>query len=504
MDKDRPERVLAGLREFYERTPATTVSPDHGAEAALALFHEVAATVPAYGVFLRENGVDPGRIRTAEDFRHVPLLTKDAYHRRHPLPQLCRGGRLDGCDMVAVSSGSSGTPTVWPRSVLDEQLVADRFEQVFRGAFHADERRTLAVVCFALGSWVGGMYTAACCRHLAAKGYAITVATPGNDVAEILRVVGELGPYFDQVVLMGYPPFVKNVVDAGLAQGVDWAGYGVRLVLAGEVFSEEWRDLVGRRAGMERPCHDSASLYGTADAGVLGNETPLSVCVRRFLAGRPDAARELFGDSRLPTLVQYDPVSRYFEVTGEGTLLFTGDNGVPLIRYHIADEGGIVPYDRMLAFCEKYGFDPLAELLSAGDGRGAPELPFVYVFGRSLFTVSFFGANVYPENVTVGLKRPGISDRVTGKFVLRVEEDADRDRHLSIVVELAAGVRPDPGLVPVIAESIRTELLRLNSEFANYVPVAYQTPVVELREAGDPEFFPPGVKHRYTRPAERQ
>src|SRR6185437_5779349 len=108
------------------------------------------------------------------------LLTKDAYHRRHPLPQLCRGGRLDGCDMVAVSSGSSGTPTVWPRSVLDEQLVADRFEQVFRDAFRADERRTLAVVCFALGSWVGGMYTAACCRHLAAKGYLITVATPGN------------------------------------------------------------------------------------------------------------------------------------------------------------------------------------------------------------------------------------------------------------------------------------------------------------------------------------
>jgi phenylacetate-CoA ligase len=52
----------------------------------------------------------------------------------------------------------------------------------------------------------------------------------------------------------------------------------------------------------------------------------------------------------------------------------------------------------------------------------------------------------------------------------------------------------------VLAESIRTELLRLNSEFAHYVPEEYQTPLIELREAGDPQYFPPGAKHRYTRP----
>ncbi|MEV6979759.1 phenylacetate--CoA ligase family protein [Sphaerisporangium sp. NPDC051017] len=495
-DEDRPGRVLAGLREFYDARPAATPGP--GAETALALFHDVAATVPAYGSFLRGHGIDPAAVRTVEDFARLPLLDKESYHRRHPLPQLCRHGRLDACDMVAVSSGSSGSPTVWPRSVLDERHVAARFEQVFRDGFHAAERTTLAVICFALGNWVGGMYTAACCRHLAAKGYPITVATPGNDLDEILRVVGELGPHFDQVVLLGYPPFVKNVVDAGLARGVDWPAYGIRLVLAGEVFSEQWRDLVGRRAGMTDPCHDSASLYGTADAGVLGNETPLSVRVRRFLAGRPDAARELFGDSRLPTLVQYDPVSRYFEAR-DGTLLFTGDNGVPLIRYHIADEGGIVSFAAMLEFCRKYDFDPTEG--HCGRDAAVSELPFVYVFGRSLFTVSFFGANVYPENVTVGLERADIGEKVTGKFVLLAEEDADRDRRLSVVVELAPGVRPDPALVPVIAESIRSELLRLNSEFAHYVPPDYQTPSVVLRETGDPEFFPPGVKHRYTRPA---
>jgi hypothetical protein len=100
---------------------------------------------------------------------------------------------------------------------VDELHIARRFVQIFRDGFGAAGRSTLAVVCFPLGTRVGG---------------------------------------------------------------------AVKLVLAGEVFSQEWRDLVARRAGMASPVNDSASLYGTADAGVLGNETPLSVSIRRFLAGR--------------------------------------------------------------------------------------------------------------------------------------------------------------------------------------------------------------------------
>ena len=112
----------------------------------------------------------------------------------------------------------------------------------------------------------------------------------------------ELGGLYDQVVLLGYPPFVKNVVDAGVARDVPWADYRIKIVLAGEVFSEQWRDLVAARTGMADPATGTASLYGTADAGVLGNETPLSIRIRRFLAGRPDLGASLFGDARLPTL----------------------------------------------------------------------------------------------------------------------------------------------------------------------------------------------------------
>ena len=348
-----------------------------------------------------------------------------------------------------------------------------------------------------MGTWVGGIYTASCCRHLAAKGYPIIITTPGNNKPEIFRIVRDLAPLFEQVVLLGYPPFLKDVIDTGISEGIEWSQYAVKLVMAGEVFSEEWRTLVSERIGSTNYYYDSASLYGTADAGVLGNETPLTICIRRFLAQNADVAKSLFGESRLPTLVQYDPVSRFFE-TKDGTLLFSGDNGIPLIRYHISDRGGIISYQDMMAFLHTQGFDPLAEL-KAIDNRGVFPFPFVYVFGRSDFTISYFGANIYPENVIVGLEQPSIKDWVTGKFVMAVEKDEDGNYCLSIAVELAPTITKTKEMAEAIAFSIYTQLVRLNSEFANYVSPDYQIPQVNLLPFGEPDYFPVGVKHRYTR-----
>jgi len=511
MQETRSQCVVSALQMFLS-TPLEDLLKQHSeanAEAEiLALFHRVAANVPAYQSFLNQEGINPASVQTFKDFQQLPLTTKQNYLQHYSLAELCRDGTLESCDMIAVSSGSTGHPSFWLRSLTDELQIATRFEQVFHDSFQADRRRTLAVICFALGTWVGGMYTTDCCRHLASKDYPITVITPGNNKTEIFRVIQALAPAFEQTVLLGYPPFLKDVIDTGIAQGIDWKQYNIKWVMAGEVFSEEWRSLVGDRVGSTNPCYDSASLYGTADAGVLGNETPLSICIRRWLANHPEVARKLFGESRLPTLVQYDPCVRFFEVQN-GTLLFSGDNGIPLIRYHISDNGGIIPYSTMLEFLAEHGFDPVETLnnssatphspLPTPHVRGIYPLPFVYIFGRSHFTVSYFGANIYPENVTVGLEQTPICEWVTGKFVMQVKEDHDRNEFLSIVVELSPGVEGNEEKRGAIANAIKHHLCRLNSEFANYVPEVYQLPKITLTATGDPDYFPVGVKHRYTR-----
>ena len=472
-------------------------APEAGITGVLTLFRRTAETVPAYREFIAAHAIEPETITTLADFSRLPLMTKTDYMQAYPLAMRCEEGSLTTCDRIAVSSGSTGQPTFWPRSLRHELDIAVRFEQVFSDSFLAHERRTLAIVCFALGNWVGGLFTTSCCWHLSQKGYPLMVATPGNNKDEIFRIVRALSPEFEQTVLLGYPPFVKDVIDAGLAEGIDWSRHNVRMVFAGEVFSEEWRAELIRRVGSSSPCHDTASLYGTADGGVLGNETPYTIAARRFLAEHPAAARELFGESRLPTLVQYDPRSRYFE-THEQTLVVSGESGVPLVRYHIADKGGIIGFGAMQDFLRDQGAgDWMAKQL--GLNTPVRELPLVFVFGRADFTVSFYGANIYPENVTVGLEQPAVIDWLTGKFVLEVREDARGDKYLSVTAELRPGIEANDGMANALADSIRTQLLRLNSEFSHYVPPERQTPAVMLLGFGDAEYFPVGVKHRYTR-----
>jgi phenylacetate-CoA ligase len=44
--------------------------------------------------------------------------------------------------------------------------------------------------------------------------------------------------------------------------GTGWSAHRIKMVFAGEVFSEEWRDLVASQAGVADPVSDMVSLYG--------------------------------------------------------------------------------------------------------------------------------------------------------------------------------------------------------------------------------------------------
>ena len=109
----------------------------------------------------------------AAAFRGLPATTKDNYYRQYPLPELCRHGQLDACDMVALSTGSTGEPAVWPRFISDELATAARFEQVLRDGFAAGrtiEGQIYLVECLAelgetLETLPQGERDAYCRRH---------------------------------------------------------------------------------------------------------------------------------------------------------------------------------------------------------------------------------------------------------------------------------------------------------------------------------------------------
>src|SRR5690349_15991615 len=109
MQTEQSRRALAALQEFLT-TPLETMLNRHTqsdpAQAALALYHEVAATVPAYWSFLAEHHVHSASVQTSADFQNLPLATKKNYILRHSLADRCRDGKIESCDIIAVSSGS--------------------------------------------------------------------------------------------------------------------------------------------------------------------------------------------------------------------------------------------------------------------------------------------------------------------------------------------------------------------------------------------------------------
>jgi phenylacetate-CoA ligase len=82
---------------------------------------------------------------------------------------------------------------------------------------------------------------------------------------------------------------------------------------------------------------------------------------------------------------------------------------------------------------------------------------------------------------------------------MEIKFDRDNNAYLAIAVELAPNLTADSDKPRSIAASILAQLLRLNSEYANYVPAEKQLPKITLFLFGDPEYFSAGVKHRYTR-----
>lgn len=464
-----------------------------GIERALQLFHAAAERIPAYKDFLQKNQIQPSLVQTADDFKQVPTVNKKNYLQLYPMKALLWDGQVDDSQMVAVSSGSSGEPFFWPRSGLLELETTYVQELYLKGIFQIDRYSTLYLDCFAMGMYIAGPIILNSALRVSQKGYPMTVITPGLSMDDIMRVIPNLAPHFEQIILAGYPPYIKDVVEEGIKAGVDWSKYKTRMLLAGEGFSEQWRDYVGQLAGNINVRDSILNVYGTADASIVGHETPESITIRRFADQNEQLRKQLFNSrypGRLPTLVQYLPTQKYFEVI-DNELHFTATSGIPLIRYNIHDDGGVVTYSDAIAACDENGFDVADTLEEGAPDAPSWKLPFVYLYGRSDFTVILYGANVYPENIKAALESEAIRKFVTGRFVMIIERDKKQDPYLLIRVELADGVPTDDSLKEKIKLITAKTLRENNDEYRVIYTVKGDKalPHLELYAKGDERYF---------------
>ncbi|MBN2437970.1 MAG: phenylacetate--CoA ligase [Deltaproteobacteria bacterium] len=436
-------------------------------------------SAPAYRRFLADAG-----FAAPPDWESIPLMNKETYLTAYPVEELCHGGSLAGCHLIGSSSGFSRSGSLfWPKRPEDEGDYVAAIGRMLVAHYAIDRRRTLALVCLAFGTWIGGMQIASALRTLAAGRYPLTVATPGLNLREAAALHQRFHRGFDQCLVLTNPSNITMVGALMRRFSPDLPPGSVFFPVVGEFFSEAFRERIARDFGHgpEDPfCVWTG--YGSADTGDLGVETSVTIALRKWFYRRPELSEQVLGARETPMLLVPTPKA-HLEIIG-GEIVVSKDQMIPLVRYNTRDRGGLL--DRAV----------LA-------GLGAPEplpadLPeqILFVHGRVSDSVVFYGTN---------LKVPAIGDfllslpdryRYGGLFQVRRTEGELATRFLFTIFTQGAGDLPP---AEDYADALLAFLRRNSLEFAakyDTLCLSAGEPLIQV-EMRDIVNLDPAVKHRF-------
>ena len=467
---------------------------------ALRLFDFMHRAVPAYRLFLKEHGVNPRRIKTIEDFKTLPVMDKASYLRKYNYIDLFPDRDVSLATTISVTSGSTGEPFYFPRGEEQDKQYEYVAELFLRNQFNIDKKHTLGIIGFGMGIWIGGIFTYKNLNKIAAKGYPLTLVPVGTNIELYLKVLKKFGHLFDQVILMGYPPLVKDIIDEAGDYGINWRDYHIKILTATESFSEAFRDYLAKKSGIKNKYKDIVNIYGTVELGTMAHETALANFIRGIAAKAPFIHQSLFlQKDHEPTLAQYHPSLVYFEEV-DGNLIASGfGSSLPLIRYSFPDRGGIAPFETMMSRLAGLGIDVLAEMRKRRMDHTVLRLPFVYVYERADSALVVRGANIYAEHIKSALESGPLKKKITGKFSMVKKENKNLDEYFQLHIELKKGIKGSKTLASQIQRRVVEHLRKINSEYNDqYQSVPrIMTPPITLWPYQDPRYFKTGIKQKW-------
>ncbi|MFH1317081.1 MAG: hypothetical protein ABII01_06180 [Candidatus Woesearchaeota archaeon] len=427
---------------------------DIGKRKAMLIFKKASKEIPFYKKFLKKNKCDPDNIRKFNDFlENVPITSKFNYIKKAgSFKELCYNNDTSEIDILFESSGHSGKATIWPRSQEEEKE-----EKVFATIgldllFETYKYKTLFINTFAFGSWITGIEIARI-----ADGHS-TLINPGPDIEDTINIVKEFKNMFDQYIITGYPPFVKNLLEQGKKNRIDWKKYNINLILGGEPMPEEMRDylykLIGKKPDDINKRGYIYSAFGASDVGITGiNEEFESIKIRRIARNNKNLKKDVYGDTKgLPLLFQYDPTRYILQVNENKEIIFSIvdlNSVLPLIKYNLQDIGGIISYYEMRKILKKNKINL----------RLRVPFPFVYIRGRSDGTVNFYGSLIFPTKVeAILIKNKLLRGKTTGNFHLKIDYDKKHNSYLVVEIQLKENVKIPKNKINLFTNAIRKGL----------------------------------------------
>ncbi len=435
-------------------------------EKSLKLFQKTVEHIPAYRNFLESKEFEPSSVKSVQDYSEIPITSKKDYLHMNSRNELILEAHQNAPLWYCSTSGSTGEPYYFPRT--DE--IAARgswFAEAFLKYGSHGVGSTLVIIGFGMGVWIGGVITLRS-FEIAAERTKLPVAflPTGYNKQEVFKALAKLSPEFDQTILVGYPPFIKEVVDEASSEGIDLKKLKMRFIFAAEAFTESFRKYIGKKAGIKNLLLDTLNIYGSADFGAMAYETPVSILIRQLALEDPLLYRDVFGQiEKTPTLAQYHPEFIEFEEVN-GELILTSEGAIPLIRYAIGDHGGVFSYSKIEELFNRYGVNLSAEIQKAGIGKTVSKRPFVFVYERTDLSASLHGIIIYPEFIKEGLLNRNVSKYFTQRFTMSTKFDINHNQFLQINVELQKDITPNKDIEKLAVTHITKSMIQKSSEFA--------------------------------------
>jgi len=379
--------------------------------------------VPAYKAFLKtRNFSKPSFSGLVPNIHEIPEIDKENYINKFSIDARCVGGEIPTENVIIdESSGSSGTATNWVRGLKERKRNAKMIEFGMKALVGEDP--IFVINAFALGPWATGVnVTMSCVSFSKLK----SLGPEKEKLENTLKQFGEDHKY----VIMGYPPFLKYLVDNS---DIEWKKFNITFIFGGESMSEGMRDYLFQK-GIKK----AYSSLGASDLELnISAENDFTISLRRLLRSNQALQSKILKHTgALPMIFQYNPTDFLLESSESGELIVTicrPDYISPKIRYNIHDRG------HTLSLKELYSI--LNDLNISLDHLEKPQtdLPLLLHYGRADMTVSFFGSNISPTDIQeVIYSLPELS-KIVNSYNLSVNEDKEGNKKLIISLEVQKG-----------------------------------------------------------------
>ncbi len=214
--------------------------------------------VPYYKKVFDENGITPAAIKSIEDIRKLPFMTKDDFRDNYPFGLFAKP--LKEIARIHSSSGTTGKPTVVGYTKRDLDTWSDLVARIAAACGVTDD--DIVHIAFGYGLFTGGFGLH---YGLEKLGATIVPASSGNTKRQIMLIKD-----YGATVLVCTPSYALHIAEVARENGVDpKKEFRLRIGMFGaEPWSEQMRKRIEDELNIK--AYDNYGLSEVMGPGVSG------------------------------------------------------------------------------------------------------------------------------------------------------------------------------------------------------------------------------------------